>query len=97
MGTSGRGPTNTPPRTVHFSHAHCVHLQERVDGARGNYTTVSVLDPFMRIERTKALWSEDPSKDPEAKYRIVLTFRLQVEIIDFDRGQVVYPTILGLA
>src|SRR5947208_3263253 len=64
---------------------HSVHLNDRIAGGQDNHTIVSVLRPRMRVERTKDLEPDDPSKKPEAHYRIILTFRLQVEIRGFDK------------
>lgn len=52
-----------------------VELDENVGGGRGANTTISVLVPEIRIERTK-----------KEKYLIVVTFTLQVKIHAFEIG-----------
>ena len=74
-----------------YSHVRHIHLHENIAGGRGQYTTISVLEPGIRVERSKRLPSEDPSKRWQPKYdeehyRIILTFKLQAEIIGFDHG-----------
>jgi hypothetical protein len=55
------------------SHVRHIPLLEEIEGGKGKYTTVSVLEPSVRIERTK-----------EGDYRIIAFFKLQVEIHAFD-------------
>lgn len=52
-----------------------IYLQENVGGGRGRHTTISVLDPYIRIERTD-----------DNQYRIIATFKLQVKIHAFEKG-----------
>lgn len=52
-----------------------IYLHESVGGGRGRHTAVSVLNPYMRIERTD-----------DAQYRIIATFKLQVKIHAFEKG-----------
>ena len=77
-----RGRSESPVRT--FS------LSENISGGRGANTTVSVLEPEIRIERGQRGPSED---EAEAYYRIILFFKLQVKIHAFERGFVNLPTV----
>ena len=61
-------------------------LDENVAGGRAAHTSISVLEPVMRIERTGD--RSDPKHAPPEEYRIVLNFKLQVKIHAFDRGYV---------
>ncbi len=63
-----------------MSNIHPLDLIENPASGRGNYTTLSVLEPVMRIERSG---SDDDKVD---YYRIIVTFVLEVEIIGFNQG-----------
>ncbi|KAK3312984.1 hypothetical protein B0H66DRAFT_569315 [Apodospora peruviana] len=61
-----------------LSHIHPIHLEESVDGGRGHYASVSVLDPVMRIERSGGNCAGNPTAKPV--YRIILNLRMQLSI-----------------
>jgi hypothetical protein len=65
-------------------------LWENVAGGRGAYTTVSVLEPMMRIERTnkEGYHNKEHHQEEfrEEEYRIVVNFNLQVKIHAFEKG-----------
>lgn len=56
-------------------------LQDRVSPDPGSYTTISVLNPAIRIERTA-------KKEDKDYFRISASFNLQAEIIGFDEEYV---------
>lgn len=86
-------------RQVTYNHSHSerhkapkstirwVKLDEKIGWAHGRYTVVNILKPSLRVERTPHHLARDPSKKRrEAFYRIILSFRLQVDIAGFDAG-----------
>jgi hypothetical protein len=54
-----------------------IELDENVGGGKGALTSVSVLEPCIRIERTTS-----------HEYRIIVFFKLQVKIHAFEKGYV---------
>ncbi|KAK4207544.1 hypothetical protein QBC37DRAFT_355104 [Rhypophila decipiens] len=68
-------PLPPPVAPKLFSHIHPIYLEECVQGGIGQYVSVSVLDPVMRVERSGG---NDPCGKP--MYRIVLSFRMQLSI-----------------
>lgn len=62
-----------------------LNLHEKI-GVRGAYSTVSILEPVMWIERTDPILCEDTAMKgkKEIFYRISLSFDLQVGIRGFD-------------
>lgn len=75
-----------------------VNLEEQPASGRGRYSTVGVLEPAIRIERssdadtTSANSSEigistnSTASTTGPVYRIVVTFVLEVGIVGFDQG-----------
>lgn len=65
-----------------------INLEENPASGRARYSSVSVLEPVMRIERTGGIASatNPPSGGSEASYRIVVTFIFEVAISGFDQG-----------
>lgn len=66
-----------PPKVL--SHIHPLALEENVGGGRGNYTTVSILEPVIRVERTGE-YKQCGIPDGRSVYRIILNFRMQLSI-----------------
>ncbi|KAK0624179.1 hypothetical protein B0T14DRAFT_602581 [Immersiella caudata] len=56
-----------------------IDLEECVGGGQGLLTTVSILEPVMRIERTGKKQNEGES-GPKPAYRIILNFKMQLSI-----------------
>ncbi|KAK4675136.1 hypothetical protein QC764_500975 [Podospora pseudoanserina] len=69
-------PPQQPP--ILLSHIHPVTLEENIQGGKGVYASVSVLEPVMRIERSGTYNCGDPSARPV--YRIIVSFKLQFNI-----------------
>lgn len=63
-----------------LSRIHPINLEERITGGKGASTSTSVLAPTMRIERTQML---DPADESQSLFRIILSFVLQVSILNF--------------
>ena len=63
-----------------------LNLLENPASGRGEYTTLSVLEPVIRIERTGDGESDSPEDPNESFYRVVVTFVLEVEIIGYNQG-----------
>ena len=72
---NGNTSLSSEKKVPNQSNIQSVELDENVGGGRGANTTVSVLVPEIRIERTK-----------KEKYLIVVTFTLQVKIHAFEIG-----------
>ncbi len=68
-----------------MSNLHPLNLLENPASGKGEYTTLSVLEPVMRIERTGDGELDSPEDSDETFYRIVVTFVLEVEIIGFNQ------------
>ena len=68
-----------------MSNIHPLNLIENPASGRGEYTTLSVLEPVVRIERTGDGESDSPEDPNESFYRLVVTFVLEVEIIGFNQ------------
>ncbi|EFX04701.1 hypothetical protein CMQ_1629 [Grosmannia clavigera kw1407] len=77
-----------PPPKVWMSNIIPLNLEENPASGRGRYSSMSVLEPVMRIERTGDIESatNPPSGGSEASYRIVVTFIFEVAISGFDQG-----------
>jgi hypothetical protein len=60
-----------------LSRLHPINLQENVGVGRGADTTVSVLDPAIRIGRAE-----------NDHYRLIASFNLQVKIYAFEKGYI---------
>ncbi|KAK0710507.1 hypothetical protein B0T21DRAFT_427777 [Apiosordaria backusii] len=69
-------PPQQPP--ILLSHIHPVNLEESIQGGKGTYASVSVLEPVMRIERSGTYNRGDPSARPV--YRIIVSLKLQFNI-----------------
>ncbi|KAK0661705.1 hypothetical protein QBC41DRAFT_382445 [Cercophora samala] len=69
-------PPQQPP--ILLSHIHPVNLEESIQGGKGVYSSVSVLEPVMRIERSGTYNRGDPSARPV--YRIIVSLKLQFNI-----------------
>ncbi|KAK4176667.1 hypothetical protein QBC36DRAFT_387288 [Triangularia setosa] len=69
-------PPQQPPMLL--SHIHPVNLEESIQGGKGVYASVSVLEPVMRIERSGTYNGGDPSARPV--YRIIVSLKLQFNI-----------------
>lgn len=64
-----------------------IPIEEKVGWSQGRYTVVNILKPSLRVERTPLHMPIDPAKkDREDFLRIILTFKLQVDIAGFDHG-----------
>ncbi len=74
-----------PHRIKYMSNIHPLNLVENPASGKGEHTTLSVLEPVLRIERTGDGESESPEHPEESFYRIVCTFVLEVEIIGFNQ------------
>lgn len=78
-----------PQKAITIYEAERIHLPDKVAGARGNYTEVSILDPGIRIERSPPTHDRGPDgrpRTPEEHYRIALNFKLQVALLSgFDQ------------
>ncbi|KAK3317539.1 hypothetical protein B0T19DRAFT_293470 [Cercophora scortea] len=76
-------PVQTQPRAQPriLSHIHPLPLEENIGGGRGNYTSTSILEPVMRIER-----GFNDTEHPRSKpvYRIILSFNIQFTINKSD-------------
>ncbi|KAK5662641.1 hypothetical protein OQA88_8556 [Cercophora sp. LCS_1] len=59
-----------------LSNIHPLQLEENVGGGQGYYTTVSILEPVMRIERS----GERLRNGGRSVYRIILNFKMQLGI-----------------
>ncbi|KAK4160282.1 hypothetical protein QBC43DRAFT_373207 [Cladorrhinum sp. PSN259] len=71
-------PVAPQPSPVLLSHIHPINLEESIQGGRGQYSSVSVLEPVMRIERSGTYNRGDPGARPI--YRIILSLKLQLNI-----------------
>ncbi len=78
-GRSRRARKQDTSNVKWMSNIHPLDLVDNPASGRGQYTTLSVLEPVMRIERSG---SEDSNTD---YYRIIVTFVLEVEIIGFNQ------------
>jgi hypothetical protein len=74
---------NSNPRVI--SRIHPINLADSVGEGQGDYTSVNIIDPTMRIERSGKL---DPTDDSESLFRIIVTFVLQASILNFDEPSV---------
>ncbi len=68
-----------------LSHIHPVHLDESIGSGQGRHSSVSVLEPVIRIERSRPL---GPASRAKATYRIIVHFIAQFSINNFDRRSV---------
>ncbi|KAK0610095.1 hypothetical protein B0T17DRAFT_512396 [Bombardia bombarda] len=71
-------PTLPKPRPKPLSNIHPVSLEENVGGGRGNFASVSVLEPVMRVERSGPSSAGNPLST--AVYRIILSCKIQFTI-----------------
>ncbi|KAK4195999.1 hypothetical protein QBC40DRAFT_235299 [Triangularia verruculosa] len=71
-------PVDPPQPPILLSHIHPVNLEESIQGGKGVYASVSVLEPVMRIERSGTYNRGDPSARPV--YRIIVSLKLQFNI-----------------
>jgi len=71
-------PAAPPPNLKILSNIHPLQLEENIGGGRGNYASVSVLEPVMRVERSGADCVKRPGARPV--YRIILSFTIQFTI-----------------
>ncbi len=74
----------SPPVIKWMSNIHPLNLLGYPASGRGEYTTVSVLEPVIRIERTGHEESDSPADPYQSFYRIVVTFALEVDIIGLN-------------
>ena len=70
----------TPTRIL--SHIYPVHLDESIGSGQGKYASVSVLEPVIRIERSRPMGAPGRAK---STYRIIVHFILQFSINHFER------------
>lgn len=75
-----------------------VNLEEHPASGRGRYSTVGVLEPAIRIERSSDPYGTAGNDNNDSQgntidattrhpiYRIVATFVLEVSIVGFDQG-----------
>ncbi|OAA68273.1 hypothetical protein SPI_00468 [Niveomyces insectorum RCEF 264] len=78
----------TPPTTRWMSNILPLNLEDHPASGRGRYSTVSVLEPVMRIERTGEVEATGIPIDAgaSASYRIVVAFVFEVAIFGFEQG-----------
>lgn len=71
-----------------------IDLHEKIGAGQGHSTSVSILRPHVRIERSANAPSD---RGPEEKpyFRIILTFTLQVNILGFDSQFVCPRPVVG--
>jgi len=74
-------PDSVPKKTKWPSPIYPVDLEENPAAGRGEFTTVSVLEPSIRVER-----SSGTDAAPHGTYRIIATFNLEISIMGFNRG-----------
>ncbi|KAK4214699.1 hypothetical protein QBC37DRAFT_386979 [Rhypophila decipiens] len=85
----GRAPPPDPVDKDVLADIRWTDMEEKVGWYHGRYTVVNILKPSLRIERTPRHKNRDPSiKKREAFYRVILCFKLQVDIAGFDDGGV---------
>src|SRR5262249_4882536 len=68
-----------------LSHIRSINLNEQVSQDNGNYTTISILNPVIHIERTKNELSSTHGRRSSWNYRITTSFSLQAEICGFNQ------------
>ena len=78
--TDARQGTDSPAPTRCISNILPVNLEDSPASGRGRYSTVGVLEPVIRIERSAA---DSPDS---AAYRIIASFVLEAAIVGFDQS-----------